>query len=88
MLVKLTQFLKDNILHEKEWHPICAVYTNLILSYSQDDEEEFKEEQNAVARLIYVLHNDDAEEMFKVLCMQQCDLLDLQVLKNCFFFFL
>jgi hypothetical protein len=30
------------------------------------DEEDFKEEQNSVARLIHMLHNDDEEEMLKV----------------------
>jgi hypothetical protein len=30
------------------------------------DEEDFKEEQNSVARLIHMLHNDDQEEMLKV----------------------
>ncbi|WOL15216.1 hypothetical protein Cni_G23997 [Canna indica] len=36
---------------------------------SQDDEideEDFKEEQNSVARLIHMLHNDDPEEMLKL----------------------
>ncbi|XP_021727605.1 vacuolar protein sorting-associated protein 35A-like [Chenopodium quinoa] len=33
----------------------------------EDDEEDFKEEQNAVARLIQMLHNDDPEEMFKII---------------------
>ncbi|KAH9617263.1 hypothetical protein KSS87_006889 [Heliosperma pusillum] len=33
----------------------------------EDDEEDFKEEQNAVARLVQMLHNDDPEEMFNVL---------------------
>ncbi|XP_021759497.1 vacuolar protein sorting-associated protein 35B-like [Chenopodium quinoa] len=33
----------------------------------EDDEEDFKEEQNAVARLIQMLHNDDSEEMFKII---------------------
>ncbi|CAO2831346.1 unnamed protein product [Amaranthus hypochondriacus] len=32
-----------------------------------EDEEDFKEEQNAVARLIQMLHNDDPEEMFKII---------------------
>ncbi|XAR61637.1 hypothetical protein NMG60_11016112 [Bertholletia excelsa] len=32
------------------------------------DEEDFKEEQNSVARLIHMLHNDDAEEMLKIIC--------------------
>ncbi|XP_010679886.2 vacuolar protein sorting-associated protein 35A [Beta vulgaris subsp. vulgaris] len=31
------------------------------------DEEDFKEEQNAVARLIQMLHNNDPEEMFKII---------------------
>ncbi|GAB4847560.1 Vacuolar protein sorting-associated protein 35A [Ancistrocladus abbreviatus] len=31
------------------------------------DEEDFKEEQNSVARLIQMLHNDDPEEMFKII---------------------
>ncbi|CAL9086936.1 unnamed protein product [Musa acuminata var. zebrina] len=32
------------------------------------DEEDFKEEQNSVGRLIHMLHNDDPEEMLKILC--------------------
>ncbi|KAL8172125.1 hypothetical protein V2J09_023929 [Rumex salicifolius] len=32
------------------------------------DEEDFKEEQNSVARLIHMLHNDDPDEMIKIIC--------------------
>ncbi|KAI3863233.1 hypothetical protein MKX03_011656, partial [Papaver bracteatum] len=32
------------------------------------DEEDFKEEQSSVARLIHMLHNDDPEEMLKIIC--------------------
>ncbi|GAA0154252.1 membrane traffic protein [Lithospermum erythrorhizon] len=32
------------------------------------DEEDFQEEQNYVARLIQMLHNDNPEEMFKMIC--------------------
>ncbi|MED6137278.1 Vacuolar protein sorting-associated protein 35B [Stylosanthes scabra] len=32
------------------------------------DEEDFSEEQNSVARLIHMLHNNDPEEMFKITC--------------------
>ncbi|KAI5684001.1 hypothetical protein M9H77_05229 [Catharanthus roseus] len=32
------------------------------------DEEDFQEEQNSVARLIQMLHNDDPEEMLKIIC--------------------
>ncbi|KAK4340733.1 hypothetical protein RND71_039234 [Anisodus tanguticus] len=32
------------------------------------DEEDFKEEQNSIARLIQMLHNDDPEEMLKIIC--------------------
>ncbi|KAL6993412.1 Vacuolar protein sorting-associated protein 35A [Sarracenia purpurea var. burkii] len=32
------------------------------------DEEDFKEEQNSVARLIQMLYNDDPEEMLKIIC--------------------
>ncbi|GAB4852552.1 Vacuolar protein sorting-associated protein 35B [Ancistrocladus abbreviatus] len=32
------------------------------------DEEDFKEEQNSVARLIHMLYNDDPDEMFKIIC--------------------
>lgn len=38
------------------------------------DEEDFKEEQNSVARLIHVLYNDEPEEMLKVI-----DLLEMFV---------
>lgn len=33
----------------------------------QMDEDDFKEEQNSVARLIQMLYNNDPEEMLKVL---------------------
>lgn len=36
--------------------------------FSQHDED-FIEEQNYIARLIQMLHNDDPEEMLKVLVM-------------------
>ncbi|KAJ6844655.1 vacuolar protein sorting-associated protein 35B-like [Iris pallida] len=32
------------------------------------DEEDFKEEQNSVARLIHMLCNEDAEEMLQIIC--------------------
>ncbi|GLT34975.1 hypothetical protein SLA2020_094610 [Shorea laevis] len=32
------------------------------------DEEDFKEEQNSVARLIHMLYNDEPEEMLKIIC--------------------
>ncbi|XP_058103928.1 vacuolar protein sorting-associated protein 35B-like isoform X2 [Magnolia sinica] len=32
------------------------------------DEEDFKEEQNSVARLIHMLFNEDPEEMMKIIC--------------------
>ncbi|CAN4109823.1 unnamed protein product [Withania somnifera] len=32
------------------------------------DEEDFKEEQNSVSRLIQMLHNEDPEEMLKIIC--------------------
>ncbi|MBA0589226.1 hypothetical protein Gorai_017983 [Gossypium raimondii] len=35
--------------------------------HDEVDEDDFKEEQNSVARLIQLLHSDDPEEMFKVL---------------------
>ncbi|XP_020086442.1 vacuolar protein sorting-associated protein 35B-like [Ananas comosus] len=35
------------------------------------DEEDFKEEQNSVARLIHILHNDDPDEMLKIICAVQ-----------------
>ncbi|GAB4848449.1 Vacuolar protein sorting-associated protein 35A [Ancistrocladus abbreviatus] len=35
------------------------------------DEEDFKEEQNSVACLIQMLHNDDPEEMFKIITIVQ-----------------
>ncbi|TYI42887.1 hypothetical protein ES332_A01G129800v1 [Gossypium tomentosum] len=33
------------------------------------DEEDFKEEQNSVARLIHMLYNDEPEEMLKIKCI-------------------
>ncbi|MBA0848670.1 hypothetical protein Goshw_005371, partial [Gossypium schwendimanii] len=33
------------------------------------DEEDFKEEQNSVARLIHMLYNDEPEEMLKIICI-------------------
>ncbi|XP_020092170.1 vacuolar protein sorting-associated protein 35B-like [Ananas comosus] len=35
------------------------------------DEEDFKEEQNSVARLIHMLYNDDPDEMLKIICTVQ-----------------
>ncbi|KAH9662616.1 vacuolar protein sorting-associated protein 35 [Citrus sinensis] len=35
-------------------------------AHDQVDEDDFKEEQNSVARLIQMLQNDDTEEMFKL----------------------
>ncbi|KAJ6305110.1 hypothetical protein OIU78_020618 [Salix suchowensis] len=32
------------------------------------DEDDFKDEQNSVARLIQMLYNDDQEEMFQIIC--------------------
>lgn len=32
------------------------------------DEDDFKEEQNSVARLVQMLYNDDQEEMFQIIC--------------------
>ncbi|GAV62207.1 Vps35 domain-containing protein [Cephalotus follicularis] len=32
------------------------------------DDDDFKEEQNSVARLIQMLYNEDPEEMFKIIC--------------------
>lgn len=37
------------------------------LASLQLDEEDFKEEQNSVARLIHMLYNDDPDEMLKVI---------------------
>ncbi|MBA0652280.1 hypothetical protein Goklo_019549 [Gossypium klotzschianum] len=36
--------------------------------HDEVDEDDFKEEQNSVARLIQLLHSDDPEEMFKIIC--------------------
>ncbi|GLU19741.1 hypothetical protein SLE2022_359720 [Rubroshorea leprosula] len=36
--------------------------------HDEVDEDDFKEEQNSVARLIQMLYNDDVEEMFKIIC--------------------
>ncbi|XP_028110925.1 vacuolar protein sorting-associated protein 35A-like [Camellia sinensis] len=36
--------------------------------HDEVDEEDFKEEQNSVARLIQMLYNDDPEEMLKIVC--------------------
>ncbi|KAH0691411.1 hypothetical protein KY285_015903 [Solanum tuberosum] len=36
--------------------------------HDEFDEEDFKEEQNSVSRLIQMLHNDDPEEMLKIIC--------------------
>ncbi|XP_057964926.1 vacuolar protein sorting-associated protein 35B-like [Malania oleifera] len=37
-------------------------------SLDEVDEEDFKEEQNSVARLIQMLYNNDPEEMLKIIC--------------------
>lgn len=39
---------------------------NFLICVLQLDEEDFKEEQNTVARVINMLHNDKPEEMLKV----------------------
>ncbi|KAM5546825.1 vacuolar protein sorting-associated protein 35A [Rosa sericea] len=36
--------------------------------HDEVDEDDFKEEQNSVARLIQMFHNEDPEEMFKIIC--------------------
>ncbi|GKV41426.1 hypothetical protein SLEP1_g48963 [Rubroshorea leprosula] len=36
--------------------------------HDEVDEDDFREEQNSVARLIQMLYNDDIEEMFKIIC--------------------
>lgn len=50
--------------HEHKWEFTFSFFSGS--SYLQLDEEDFKEEQNSVARLIQMLCNDDTEEMFKV----------------------
>ncbi|TQD76751.1 hypothetical protein C1H46_037702 [Malus baccata] len=45
-------------------HPDRLDYADQVLV----DEEDFKEEQNSVARLIQMFSNDDSEEMFKIIC--------------------
>ncbi|GLT44542.1 hypothetical protein SLA2020_184300 [Shorea laevis] len=37
--------------------------------HDEVDEDDFREEQNSVARLIQMLYNDDIEEMFKIICI-------------------
>ncbi|XP_056169806.1 vacuolar protein sorting-associated protein 35A [Syzygium oleosum] len=37
--------------------------------HDEVDEDDFKEEQNSVARLIQMLYNEDPEEMFKIICV-------------------
>lgn len=41
--------------------PVCCGFGQKL------DEEDFKEEQNSVARLIHMLYNDEPEEMLKVI---------------------
>ncbi|CAL5383437.1 unnamed protein product [Camellia sinensis] len=43
-------------------------HENSLLVLGLLDEEDFKEEQNFVARLIHMLNNDDPEEMLKIIC--------------------
>ncbi|KAE8057275.1 hypothetical protein FH972_013979 [Carpinus fangiana] len=40
------------------------------------DEEDFKEEQNSVARLLHMLYNDDPEEMLKIICTMKKNIMD------------
>lgn len=40
---------------------------NFLPEIFQLDEEDFQEEQNSVARLIQMLHNDDPEKMLEVI---------------------
>lgn len=42
------------------------MFFNVLFLHLQVDEDDFKEEQYSVARLIQMLHNDDPEEMYKV----------------------
>ncbi|RAL47396.1 hypothetical protein DM860_013361 [Cuscuta australis] len=37
-------------------------------STNELDDEDFKEEQNSVARLVHMLYNDDSDEMLKIIC--------------------
>ncbi|KAL9269116.1 Vacuolar protein sorting-associated protein 35A-like protein [Drosera capensis] len=46
---------------------LSSTFQDLPLLHDQVDEEDFKEEQNSVARLIQILHNDDPVQMFKIL---------------------
>ncbi|KAK9740029.1 hypothetical protein RND81_03G005700 [Saponaria officinalis] len=40
-------------------------------SLDEVDEEDFREEQSSLARLIHMLYNDDPDEMFKIICTIQ-----------------
>ncbi|XP_062164059.1 vacuolar protein sorting-associated protein 35B-like isoform X1 [Alnus glutinosa] len=40
------------------------------------DEEDFKEEQNSVARLLHMLYNDDPEEMLKIIGIMKKNIMD------------
>ncbi|XP_065856100.1 vacuolar protein sorting-associated protein 35A-like [Euphorbia lathyris] len=47
---------------------ITGLIKDLDGTHEEADEDDFKEEQNSVARLIQMLHNDDPEEMYKIIC--------------------
>ncbi|KAF2312434.1 hypothetical protein GH714_034671 [Hevea brasiliensis] len=47
---------------------ITGLIKDLDGAHEEVDEDDFNEEQNSVARLIQMLHNDDPEEMYKIIC--------------------
>ncbi|KAK6924522.1 Vacuolar protein sorting-associated protein 35 [Dillenia turbinata] len=47
---------------------IKGLIKDLDVTPDEIDEEDFKEEQNSVARLIQMLYNDEPEEMLKIIC--------------------
>ncbi|KAF2306288.1 hypothetical protein GH714_016296 [Hevea brasiliensis] len=47
---------------------ITGLIKDLDGNHEEVDEDDFKEEQNSVARLIQMLHNDDPVEMYKIIC--------------------
>ncbi|KAM1062560.1 hypothetical protein ACFX13_027528 [Malus domestica] len=76
MATVIIQSIMKNTTHVLTAEKVAALF-ELIKGLIEDldgtlndevDEEDFKEEQNSVARLIQMFSNDDPEEMFKIIC--------------------
>lgn len=64
--IKVPQFFLIFSFHHIFKISLCCALNSLSSNF-QLDEDDFQEEQNSVAQLIQMLHNDDPEEMLKVI---------------------